>query len=92
MRIRKRAPLLPRRAAALAEPGAIFAAIFARCAAWRAPLAGRCFLAVLGRTPSEFGAVVDVVRHLQCSNAVKHVVELERPLRAVGPRIGKFPR
>ena len=56
------------------------------------PLAGCGLLAFLRRAPAQFDAVVEVVGHLEIARTVEHVLERERPGRAVGANIGKFAR
>ena len=68
-----------RRAAALAEPGAVFRHFLPlrlRCT----PFAGQCFLAAFRRTPAQLGAIVDVIRHLQSGHAIEHVLERQKSI------------
>src|SRR5262245_21462016 len=84
-------PLAARRAAALVEPGAVFRHLRA-LPRRREPLAGRGLLALVWRAPAQLDAVVEVVRHLERLSAVHHVLDRERPGRAVAARIRELAR
>src|SRR5260370_40421468 len=81
----------PRWPAPLVEPGAVFAHLLAlRCR--RVALAGRGLVALGRRAPTQFEAVVGVVRHLESDRTVDHVAQRERPRGAVAARIRELAR
>src|ERR1700744_2488612 len=84
--------LAMRRPVPFAEPVAIGGCHLVALGLRRVALAGRGFATTLGRRPGKLGAVFGVVGHLEIRDPVDHVLERERPLRAVASGIGEFAR
>src|SRR5258708_20927010 len=81
----------PRWPAPLVEPGAVFTHLLA-LRRRRVALAGRGLVALGRRAPTQFDAVVGVVRHLESYRTVDHVAQCERPRGAVTARIRELAR
>src|SRR5512139_1016372 len=75
-----------RRPTPLVEPGPVPGHLRA-LRRWRMPFAGRGLLTPVRRAPPQLDAIVEVVAHLERCGTVHHVLERERPGRAVAARI-----
>src|ERR1700733_1939627 len=76
-----------RRPVPVAEPGSVVRHLGA-LRLRRMTLAGRGLFAVFGRGPPQLHAVVGIVGHLEIHRPIDHVLDRQRPLRAVAAGIG----
>src|SRR5580704_18540256 len=89
--ISKLGPSAVRRPVPLAEPGAVFRHLCA-LRLRRMTLACRGLFAGLKRAPPKLHAVVGVVGHLEIHGTIDHILDRQRPLRAVAAGIGYLAR